>query len=414
VGRDISFVSVTQQFNTTTSMGRLTLNILLSFAQFEREIIGERIRDKVAAAKRKGKYTGGMPILGYDVDRPSKRLLVNDDEAKLVRHIFKRFIQLGSSTELAGELNAQGHRTKAWTTAKGTVQGGRPWNKAHLYRLLNNRKYVGEIEHKGTFYPGEHEAIVPRELWADAHKILAENYAVRSNRTRAKTPALLKGIVRCGHCGGAMGPTFTRKKGKTYRYYLCVHASKNGYSKCPVGTVAAGEIEEAVVGQLRAVFRSPELIAQTFRGAKSRESEELERLRREKTELEDRLRVLKELAARLLQADGNGGGAIAEDLRRSGDEIDDVKRRIEVVAAEVRGLEAHVLTEREVIEALERLDPVWEELFPGEQTRIVHLLVERVEVGPEGLAVRLRSDGIRSLVAEIGAGREREVEASAT
>jgi site-specific DNA recombinase len=209
-----------------------------------------------------------------------------------------------------------------------------------------------------------------------------------------------------------MGPTFTRKNGKTYRYYLCVHASKNGYSKCPVRTVAAGEIEEAVVGQLRAVFRSPELIAQTFRGAKSRESEELERLRRERTELEDRLRVLKEMAARLLQREGNGGGAIAEDLRRSGDEIDDVKRQLEVVAAEVGGLEAHVLTEREVIEALERLDPVWEELFPGEQTRIVQLLVERVEVGPEGLAVRLRGDGLRSLVAEIGAGREREVEAT--
>jgi len=403
----VSFVSVTQQFNTTTSMGRLTLNILLSFAQFEREIIGERIRDKVAAAKRKGKHTGGMPILGYDTDRPNRRLLVNEEEAKLVREIFKRFCQMGSATELAAELNQQGHRTKAWTTAKGTTQGGRPWNKAHLYRLLNNRKYIGEVEHKGTFYPGEHEAIVPRALWDDAHKILAENYAVRSNRTRAKTPALLKGIIRCGHCGGAMGPTFTKKKGRTYRYYLCVHASKNGYQSCPVRTVAAGTIETAVVEQLRAVFRSPELIAQTFHGARSRETEERERLRHEETELRDRLRALKEVAARLIDANG-GGGAIGDELHQAGAEIDDVKRRLEVVTAELRGLEANEITERDVIEAMEKLDPVWDELFPAEQTRIVQLLVERVEVRQEGLAVELRSDGLRSLVAEIGAGRKSE------
>ena len=242
---------------------------------------------------------------------------------------------------------------------------------------------------------------MPRALWDDAHKILAKNYAVRSNRTRAKTPALLKGIIRCGHCGGAMGPTFSRKNGKTYRYYLCVHASKNGYTTCPVRTVAAGEIEAAVVGQLRAVFRSPEVIARTFREAKSRESEELDRLRREKTELEDRLRGLKETMARLIQADGNGGGTIAEELRRTGDETDDVKHRLEVVAADLHDLEAHAVTERDVIDALERLDPMWAELFPGEQARIVQLLVERVEVHPDGLEVRLRGDGLHSLVTEI-------------
>ncbi len=257
------------------------MNILMSFAEFEREVTAERIRDKVAAAKRRGKHTGGMPILGYDVDRT--RLVVNEEEARLVLHIFKRFCQLGSVTELAGELNRQGHRTKAWTTKKGTVHGGRPWNKPHLYRLLGNRKYIGEIEHRGAFYPGEHEAIVPKALWDDVHKILAENSKVRANRTRAKTPALLKGIIRCGNCGGAMTPTFNRKRGKTYRYYLCVHAAKNGHAQCPVRTVAAGEIEEAVVGQLRAVFRTPELVAHTFREAKTRQSEELERLGRDRS-----------------------------------------------------------------------------------------------------------------------------------
>jgi site-specific DNA recombinase len=155
------------------------------------------------------------------------------------------------------------------------------------------------------------------------------------------------------------------------------------------------------------VFRSPELIAQTFHGARSRETEERERLRHEETELRDRLRALKEVAARLIDANG-GGGAIGDELHQAGAEIDDVKRRLEVVTAELRGLEANEITERDVIEAMEKLDPVWDELFPAEQTRIVQLLVERVEVRQEGLAVELRSDGLRSLVAEIGAGRKSE------
>src|SRR5690606_18412139 len=152
----------------------------------------------------------------------------------------------------------------------------------------------------------------------------ADNYTVRANRTRAKTPALL---LRCGHCGGAMGPTFIKKKGKTYRYYLCVHASKNSYKSCQLRTVDAGTGEKAVFGQPRVVFRSPELIARTYRAARSRETQELDRLREEKQGREDRLRILKETAAGLIARNGNGG-AISEDLRRSGDEIDDVKRRL--------------------------------------------------------------------------------------
>ena len=395
----VSFVSVTQQFNTTTSMGRLTLNVLLSFAQFEREVIGERIRDKIAGAKRRGKHTGGVPILGYDVDPVAKRLVVNPEEAKLVVHIFKRFRRLGSPMLVARELNEQGRRTKQWTTQKGKAAGGHRWNKGHLYRLLNNRKYIGEITHKDAVYAGEHDAIVARALWDDVQRILSENCKVRGNRTRAKTPALLKGIIRCGHCGSAMGPTFTRKNGKTYRYYLCVHASKTSYAECPVKTVAAGVIEEAVVEQLRAVFRTPELIARTFREAKSRETEELARLRGQREELTERVAALRDAADRLVEANGNRSGAI---LQQTESEIEDATRQLEHAADELAALESAALTERDVVEALERLEPVWDELFPGEQTRVVQLLVAQVVVRADGIDVRLRSNGLRSLVAEIG------------
>jgi len=294
---------------------------------------------------------------------------------------------------------------------------GRAWNKHHISRIINNRKYIGEITHKGKVYPGEHEAIVSRKLWDDAHKILATNRHQRAAHTRAKTPALLKGIIRCGHCGNSMGINFTKRKNKLYRYYLCVHAAKNGYATCPVKSVAAGVMEEAVMGQLRAVFRSPELIAKTYRAARSKEAAELEQLRREKGEIEDRLRVLKEMAAGLKRGNGRGasaGNAATVELARIRDQIAETENRLAAAARDLRAHEADEVTEREVIDALRRLDPIWDELFPAKQARVVQLLVESVVVNPDGLEVCVRSDGLRSLITElsgtVATARERSSE----
>jgi len=380
----VTFVSVTQAFNTTTSMGRLTLNILLSFAQFEREIIGERIRDKVAAAKRKGKYTGGMPILGYDVDRVAKKLIVNSEEAKLVRHIFKRFVLTQSATSLSRELNEQGYTTKAWTTMKGKVRAGQSWHKMHLYRVFNNRIYVGEIVHKDNVYQGEHEAIVPRALFDKVQAILEENCRVRGNNARAKTPALLKGLIRCGHCDCSMGPSFTKKDGKTYRYYVCIQATKKGWDTCPVKNVAAGEIEGAVMAQLRVMLQSPELVAETFRIAHSKENEEFERLKNERFNLAGEL------------------PGVDDPIR-----VQDITERIAEIDSTVAALEANPLTEQIVSAALHNLDQVWDELFPAEQARIVGLLVDKVIVNEDGAEVLLRSDGLHTLVDELDDREER-------
>jgi site-specific DNA recombinase len=259
----VTFMAVTQSFNTTTSMGRLTLNILLSFAQFEREVIGERIRDKFAASKRKGMFMGGPLMLGYDVK--NRKLVINQREAALVRDIFTRFIRDRSTTKLSQELNAEGHTTKSWTTTKGKRRPGQPISKMYLYRILTNRIYLGEITHKGAVYPGEHDAIIPREQWDQVQAILAQDQHSRAGRTRLQVPSLLKGIIRCGHCDTSMGMTYTQKAGKQYRYYLCNHASKFGYATCPVKSVPAGEIEQAVVAQLRRFFTTPEMIAVTAR-----------------------------------------------------------------------------------------------------------------------------------------------------
>ena len=402
----VSFVSVTQQFNTTTSMGRLTLNILLSFAQFEREVIAERIRDKVAAAKRRGKYTGGPPVLGYDVDRAEKRLVVNRDEAKLVRHVFARFLEVGSATALIKELNRQGCRTKAWTTVQGRTREGARWNKGHVYRLLNNPLYIGKVVHRGERFDGEHEAVVPQDLWDRVQAALAENHKVRGNRARAKTPALLKGIIKCGHCGSSMGVTFSRKNGRMYRYYLCVKASKNGYDSCPVKCVSAGEIEAAVLGQLKAVFASPEMVAETFRAARRRWGVEVERLKALKARLTQNLDRLRRETAALIAPRRGGGPRVAGDLRRANDDIERAEKELERASADLAALEASDIDEREVSRALADIDPVWNELFPAEQQRIARLLLDRVVVRSDGLEVGLKADGLRSLVAELGTAPE--------
>jgi len=396
----VSFVSVTQQFSTTTSMGRLTLNILLSFAQFEREIIGERIRDKVAAAKRKGKFTGGTPPLGYDVDPEKTRLVVNPDEARLVRHIFKRFTEIGSPLTIAEELNKKGITTKAWMTKKGVFREGHPWNKTHIYRALYNRTYLGEVLHKDKTYPGEHEAIVTRDLWQRAHAVIEENRRHRSQHIRAKAPALLKGIIRCGACDKAMSPVSTGTAPKNYRYYTCGRAAKTGYHNCPVRSVPAGDIEGAVIGQLRAIFRSPEMVAQTYRATRELEAEELERLRAEKLELEARLAELKQTASRLLDS-GASDRDTNDEIRRTNEEFVNTQHRFQDVDDEIQGMQARLVSERDVAECLRKLDPIWDELFPLEQTRIVHLLIEHVIVNPDGMNIRIRGNGLHSLVSEV-------------
>ncbi|MDB5507123.1 MAG: DNA-invertase hin [Devosia sp.] len=252
----VTFVSVTQSFNTTTSMGRLTLNILLSFAQFEREVIGERIRDKFAASRRKGMWMGGKVPLGYRVE--SRKLLIEATEAKLVRSIFARFLETGSATILSRQLIGEGVTTRS----------GRMFDKGVLYKLIHNRIYIGEAVHKGDSFKGEHEAIISRDLWDKVHGMLQESPRTRASKTRARTPALLKGLIFAPD-GSAMTPTHTRRRQKLYRYYVTMSVIKQGPDACPIQRIPAAEIEAAVIGQVRQLLRSPEIIVRTWEAARA-------------------------------------------------------------------------------------------------------------------------------------------------
>ena len=252
--RSVSFVSVTQQFNTTTSLGRLTLNILLSFAQFEREIIGERTRDKMSAARRKGKWVGGIPVLGYDVDPRGGRLVVNDEEAARVREIFELYAKHRSLAKLVADLQRRKWMTKSWTTKHGSHHAGSVFDKPALLRLLTNAIYVGKVEHKGTIYPGEQAAIVEPELWEEINAELRAARRGQNATVRTKQNALLNGLLFCGSCDQPMVPTYTSKDDRRYRYYVCRLAREEGWNACPTKSVAAGVIEESVVTQLRSAL----------------------------------------------------------------------------------------------------------------------------------------------------------------
>lgn len=215
--RQVSFVSVTQAFNTTSSMGRLTLNVLLSFAQFEREVTGERIRDKIAASKRKGMWMGGLPPLGYDV--VDRKLVVNAAEAETVRLIFRRYCSLRSVRVLAAELAQAGILSKARRGTDGGGYGAQPLGRGALYAMLANRLYRGEVTHKGQSYPGEHNAIIDSELFAEAQAILAHNRVERDDGVRAEAPSLLAGLVYDA-VGERLTPSHTNKRGVRYRYYV--------------------------------------------------------------------------------------------------------------------------------------------------------------------------------------------------
>ena len=253
--KSVTFVSVTQAFNTTTSMGRLTLNVLLSFAQFEREVIGERIRDKFAASRRKGIWMGGWAPLGYDIK--DRKLVVNGPEAELVRSIFRRFARGTPPQQLIKQLAKEGTLNKQ----------GKPIEKGYLYRVLNNRVYLGEAVHKGTSYPGEHPAIVDRNIWDQVHVLIDRAPRVRAKRALGRTPAMLKGLI-FGPTGAAMTPTHTRKQGKLYRYYIAHDLLRTGSSPCPIKRVPAGQIEDAVVSQIRTLVQSPEIVVATWRAAR--------------------------------------------------------------------------------------------------------------------------------------------------
>ena len=400
--RRVSFVSVTQQFNTTSSMGRLMLNVLLSFAQFEREIISERTRDKIAATRRKGKWSGGRPLLGYDIERSAggSRLVVNEDQAERVRQIFRLYLELGSLIPVASELNTRGWSTKRWMTKKDRPMGGLAFTKNNLFQLLTNVTYRGKVRHHDHVYEGEHDAIVPAELWDQVQTKLQRNARNgASSEFRNKYGALLGGLLYCSSCGYAMTHAYTARENKRYRYYVCLKAQKQGWHTCPTKSVPAGEIERFVLDEIKCIAQDPALIEETVRQARAHSESEVGRLERER---EISARELKHASAEVRDVVkvGDHSPHMTARLADLQDRTQAAERRISEIDDERALLRRQLVSEEEVRAAFGRFDDLWAMLNARERIQIMQLLIDRIDYnGAVGeLVITFHPSGIKGLV----------------
>jgi site-specific DNA recombinase len=349
----VAFVSVTQQLHTATSMGRLVLNVLLSFAQFEREIISERTRDKIAAARRKGKWSGGHPLLGYDVQ--GSKLVVNKREAARVRAIFALYLRHQGLIPVVRELERRGWVGKRWVTRKGRPRGGKPFTKTSLHRLLRNVTYIGKTTYKGEEHRGEHPVLVSADVWQKTQALLRRTGTPERASEANPSGAPLRGLVRCVPCGCSMTPSFAAKnKAVRYRYYVCGNAQKRGWAACPSKSIAATAIEAFVLERVRGLL--------------------LDRVCLHRTVAEAR------------QEDHTPAQEMTERLQAN------------VLVPHDLGID----NERSCTQASSQLHAAWDGLAPEEHIRILRQVVERVNYdGARGnVSLTFRGPGLRVLVDE--------------
>ncbi|WP_020473426.1 recombinase family protein [Zavarzinella formosa] len=399
----VSFVAVTQQFNSATSMGRLVLNVLLSFAQFEREIIGERTRDKMAAMRRKGKWIGGLTPLGYDRDPVNSRLVINHEEAERVRAIFQLYLDHGSLLPVVEELGERGWANKRTVTRRGTTRGGQAITRTSLHRLLTNVVYIGQIQYRNELHAGEHSAIIDHETFRKVQSQMHRHGTTGGAEVRNPSKAMLQKVLRCAACDCFMSPTHTKKGNKRYGYYVCTNAAKNGHRTCPSKSIPAGGIERAVVDRIRLIGRDPALIRETVRQAREldearhREDDaEIRSLERERNQGES---VVRELSLRLA---GTADPTILRQLADWQERLGQLETRLLKATARRDSNQRPGLPEHEAREALARFDDVWDQLTPKERSKIVRLLVDRVDYDGRARTVSLtfHPDGLAALTAE--------------
>ncbi|WP_426747387.1 recombinase family protein [Myxococcus faecalis] len=374
-----SFVSVTQNFSTADAMGRLTLNMLMSFAEFEREMISERTRDKVAAARRKGKWTGGRAPLGYEVRE--KRLVVNEYEAVVVREAFELYLQHQQASAVARLLNEKGRTTKRYEAQSGATRAARKWTTQDVLRLLRSPLYAGFVPYGDETHPGEHSPIVDRATFHRVQDML-EGPGIQYH---GRNPDyVLRGLLRCGLCGEAMTPGSTRKGEREYRYYRCVTRDKRGKEGCRAAPLPAAALEDFVVTQLREVSVGGGFAAQVHARLTTRLEEKHQALRAERAQLpKDLARRVAESAKwvdSLSKLEGPARRLVEEKLTAAEVEVTGMRKRLAEVERALDAIEGEKVEAEWVAQALGSFDAVWDALTPTNRGRLLRALVGRVVV----------------------------------
>ncbi len=328
----------------------LRCNVLLSFGQFEREIIAERTRDKVAATRRKGKWSGGTPVLGYDLDPRGRRLHINEKEAERVRAIFALYLEHQALLPVVQELERRGWVGKRWQTRKGRTRGGRPFTKTSLYRLLTNVVYTGKVRYKDEVHDGEQPALIDADTFGRVQALLRSHGPEVGPPSAHRFTALLKGLLRCVCCGCAMTPAHTtRKGGLRYRYYTCVHAQKSGWQTCPSKSIPAGPIEQLVVEQIQRLGRDPLVLEQILTKVRQGDDARLAEMEAERGALgHDLLRGQTEMRKLLAEVGaGTPGAGVVSRLAELQERVGQVEDRMARLRAQLEAAQQDRLDETE-------------------------------------------------------------------
>jgi len=400
--KGVEFVSTTQQFSTSTSVGRMTLNLLATFAQFERETISERTRDKIAATRRRGMWTGGRPVLGYDA--VDGKLVVNEPEAKQVRAVFKAYLACGSPLEVARDLRKRGWTTKSWTNQAGHVVTGRMFDKSAILSVLRNVLYRGKVRLGQEVFAGQHEAIVDEVTW-DAADALLKRRARGGSGIHNKWPVLLRKLLTCGVCGSAMTHTFASRGARRYSSYACEKYLKQGAAACPGSRVPLGQLESFVVDRIKAIGRDPTLTAATIESAREQLDAKKPELRADLARVDaDRRNLIaeRENLVSAIGIGGNGKKAIVDRLAEVEKQLTALDQREKTTQAEIAAPNETSIDPAALTAELAEFDAIWSELNVAERARVLHLLLEGVVFnGVTGeISITFRANGIKGLAEE--------------
>ena len=393
--RGIALIAVTQSFNTQTSIGRLTLNMLMSFAEFERSMISERTRDKMAATRRKGKWSGGMPLLGYDVTPTGSRLTVNEEEAERVRTIFALYLENQSVLATVQELSRRGWTNKRWITRDGRPYGGSAFNKNSLWHLLNNVTYLGKVKYKDEVHQGEHPAIIDLDTWKRAQALMRHNGRLGNTPQHSTYEAFLKGLLRCRPCGCAMIAHHSAKGTRRYRYYCCIQAQKRGWHSCPTKSVPARAIEAYVVGRIGSLVKDPLVIDRLLTEVRNQTLAQQAQIESQSEALQ---REMMHLNAEMSEALVQSADGAAEATRR----LSGLRKRLRQAERRLADLKRELAPAgtQEVTPTLTNFESVWQTLTTRQQSQLLQSLIERIEydAGTGDIAITLKPKGLMTLM----------------
>jgi site-specific DNA recombinase len=375
--------------------------MVMTFAEFEREVISERTRDKIAASRRRGLWTGGRPPLGYDVIE--KKLIINEEEAANVRKIFLLFLKFGSLVAVVNELMRKAWNQKSWTTKNGKFVKGSSFDKHSLRRLLSNPVYIGKMGYKGEVYEGLHDAIIDHNIWDMVQKQLHHKPSRKTPRTRWNS--LLSGILRCGICKSSYTHTYSSKNNRKYRYYVCQSQEKRGAAACPGSRVPAADIERFIFEKIRSIGKNPKIVMKAISAAdkelkdqKTKLSVKLKRYEKDKRKLNDERRNIVNAIAQ----SKNGSESLLQRLDEIEREYGTLASKAQATRKSLDTMESMRICENDLKSAFSSFLPIWEQLSTKEQSRILHLLIEEILFDSKtgDVEITFRPEGVKAIAGE--------------